>query len=389
MWQAYEWDSVKAVHGYETGNFCKPNDIDVISVMQFYQAKNEFKIARSRHYSGKQISNGRKLRNLGISNAIVSELEQGTILPGDIEATYLGLKADLNAIFGISASNQYRRDTVISETGIEYVGDFGICNAPKTPKVWYQFGQRIVGWSRIAQICAMYLIEPHCETIINGDTDSVKIICREDNLKDIETSLIRLSDAIDIGKKLVCSRCKYAYPKQYDPLNKIGYYVLEFVTKRFCASWNKAYCTHDDDNGFAFTLAGIPTRKRQNDHVSFIGLNGYADRLYRLGSSFSDVCNLFLGYNVTFAYDVIKMNGRKFPEWEEVYFGDVTDYLGNTDKVAEVSALALYPLSKTVNDTSNVDNRQNMRYAVQNNAQVNTVPKLVHASGVIDFEGIF
>ena len=101
------------------------------------------------------------------------------------------------------------------------------------------------------------------------------------------------------------------------------------------------------------------------------------------------MCNLFLGYNVTFAYDVIKMNGRKFPEWESVYFGKVTDYLGNTNNVAEVAALALYPMSKTVNDTSSTDNRQNMRYAVANNEQVNTVPKIVHASGILDFEGIF
>lgn len=388
VWQAYEWDSVKAIHGYETGKFCRANDIDTISVMQFYKAKNEFKKARKSYYKGKPITNGKKLKELGVSDAIVKEMEDLTISAGDVEATYMSLKADLNSLFGISCSNSYRRDTVITHTGIEYVGNFGICNAPKTPKVWYQFGQRIVGWSRIAQICAMYLVEPYAKTIINGDTDSIKLVCAENDLPGVQESLQMLSRAVDKGKEFCCTRVRYAYPKQYDPLREIGYYVPEFTTKRFCASWNKAYCVQDE-NGFAFTLAGIPTRKRQNDFSSFIGINGYADRLYKLGWSFADVCNLFLGYNVTFAHDIIKMNARKFPEWESVYFGKVTDYLGNTYNVAEVAALALYPMSKTVNDISSADNRQNMRYALVNNPNVNTVPKIVHASGILDFEGIF
>ena len=386
VWQAYEWDSVKAIHGYETGKFCKPNDIDVISVMQFYKAKNEFKEARKHYYNKENITNGETLKQLGISPAIVDELENGTISAGDVEATYMSLKADLNSIFGISCSNNYRRDTVITDFGIEYVGDFGICNAPKQTKVWYQFGQRIVGWSRIAQICAMYLVTPHVETIVNGDTDSIKVVCEESQLDNIETALLRLAFAIDTAKEFVCSRVRCAYADYHDPLDSIGYYVPEFTAKRFCASWNKAYC-EQDEKGFSFTLAGIPTRKRQNDFSSFIGLNGYADRLYKLGWSFSDVCNLFLGYNVTFAYDTIKLNARKFPEWGEVFADYVTDVNGRTTYVAEPMALALYPMSKTVNDTSSIDNLVNMRYALANNPNVNTTPKIVTAKGVVSFGG--
>ena len=388
MWQAYEWDSVKAVHGYETGKFCKPNDIDVISVMQFYKAKNEFKEARKDYYNKEKITNGAELEKLGIPHAIIEEMENGTISAGDVDATYQSLKADLNAIFGISASNGYRRDTVITDDGISYIGDFGICNAPKSPKVWYQFGQRIVGWSRIAQICAMYLVEPYADTIVNGDTDSIKLVCNEEKLPDIETRLLRLGFAIDTAKEHVCSRVRFAYYDYYDPLDGIGYYVPEFTTKQFCASWNKAYCEHDE-SGFSFTLAGIPTRKRENALSCFIGLNGFADRLYKLGWSFSDVCNLFLGYNVTFAYDVIRMNARKFPEWGEVFAGRVTDVNGDTTYVVEPSALALYPMSKTVNDTGTPDNAVNMRYALANNPNVNTDYKIVTSKGVIDFNGVF
>ena len=392
IWQAYEWDEVVAVHGYETGKFNRPSDMDVISVMQFYKAKDEFKAARAEFYKTGTIANVESLENLGIAPAIAQGMQAGTISSGDVEATYLGLKADLNAIFGISASNQYRRDTVLDGEGITYVGDFGIINAPKTSKVWYQFGQRIIGWSRIAQCCVLMLTEKHAYTCVNGDTDSIKLLVDENKLDDISRELNKLGRAIDKGKAKVCARVRVAYPDVYDKLEEIGHYVPEFQADRFCASWNKAYCTHergkDGKRRFSFTLAGIPTRRRENKVSSFIGLNGLADRLYGLGWSFDGVCNLFLGYNTTFANDVIRLNARRFPEWGETMFERVTDYLGNAALVAEPCALALYPMSKTVNDTDSAENAVNMRYALANNGNVNTGRKLVCARGVVDLEGL-
>lgn len=392
IWQCYEWDSVEALHGYETGRFSKPCDMDVISVMQFYKAKDEFKHAREDYYNSRTIGNGGTLRELGIAPAIVSSMENGTLPDSDVEAVYLGLKADLNAIFGISCSNQYRRQTVLASTGIEYVGDFGICNAPKNPKVWYQFGQRIVGWSRIAQICAIKLMEPYCDTVVNGDTDSVKVVCERGQLPAMEKALSRLGRAVDAGKARVCVRVKSVYPRMYDELEGIGHYKHEFTSERFCASWNKAYCSQDVDprdgeRHFAFTLAGIPTRRRTSGAQSFIGLNGYADRLHSLGWTFSAISNLMLGYNVTYANDVIRMNARKFPEWNTCIFESVTDYLGNACRVAEPAALALYPMSKTVNDTMSAENAVNMSYALCNNPKVNVSPKLVYSGGILDMEG--
>lgn len=391
IWQSYEWDSVKAVHGYSTGRFTKPSDMDVISVMQFYKAKDEYKKAREMYYETGTITNGALLKELGIAPAIVMTMESGTVSDTDVEATYLSLKADLNAIFGISCSNQYRRQTVLGENGIEYEGEFGICNAPKNPKVWYQFGQRIVGWSRIAQICAITLVMPHAETLVNGDTDSLKVLCRREELPAIDEALDVLAKAIDKGKEKVCARVKYAYPHYYDELRYIGHYVHEFSADRFCASWNKAYCTHEIDKRdgkrhFAFTLAGVPTRRREGKVSSFIGVNGIADRLYALGWSFSEICDVFLGYNVTYAHDVIKLNARSFPEWGETVFLDVTDRECKTCKVAEPAALALYPMSKTVNDTSSPDNAQNLVYAKANRETVNVSHKMICSTGILDLD---
>ena len=386
--QCYEWDSVKAVSGYETGNYSKPTDLDLISVMQFYKAKNEFKVARETFYKEHTIHNYDNLINLGVPQSVAYEMKNNTISSGDVEAVYLNLKADINALFGINASNEFRRDVVLTSEGIQYEGEFGICNAPKNSKVWYQFGQRIVGWSRIAQICAIYLVKDYSKAIINGDTDSIKILIKEKDLSKASKSLMRLGKAIDKGKEKTCARIKEHYSEYYDNLEGIGYYIQEFTTKRFCASWNKAYCEQDNKDKFSFTLAGVPTRKRENDKCSFIGINGYADRLYKNGWSFEKICNYLLGYNITYAYDVLLMNARTFPEWGDIFHEEIVDYLGKKTIVTEPFALSLHPMSKTINDTSVSENAVNMQYAIKNNPDVNTKKQLIFSKGVMNLEEI-
>lgn len=386
--QSYIWDSVTAEHGYITGRFVRPSDMAVISVMQFYQAKNEYKKARMEYLKQDTITNGDKLRELNFAPAIVDDMEAGALSRIDLEAAYLSTKADLNALFGIEASNEYRRDTVLTSTGIAYTGEIGICNAPKNPKAWYQYGQRIVGWSRIAQICAMSLIEPYIEGIVNGDTDSLKCICEEDKLPDIEVALSRLGHAIDIGKADNCLRVKEVYKKQYDPLKGIGYYVLEDIEKRFCAAWNKAYCSQDEKGRFSFTLAGIPTRdvQRKNGKGQLETVRKHIDGIATdMGKSeeFGDITDVLLGYNVTFAPDITGLNARKFPEWGEIVAQDVTDYQGNTAHVVEPAALALYPMAKMIGSTSFKDNRANLKHAMENRPSVNTGHVVVSNNGVL------
>lgn len=382
--QCYDFDEVRGISGYITGRFTRPTDMCVVSVMQFYKAKNEFKHARKNFYSGKPIDNADTLLDLKVSPVIVEGMKDHAISDIDIEATYLSLKSDLNALFGIEASNEFRRDTVLTSNGIEFTGDFGIQNAPAHPKAWYQFGSRIVGWSRIAQICVMMLASEHVETFINGDTDSVKMLASDDEIASILDSLQVLGNAIDKAKRNVCSRVKSSYPQLYDELVNIGYYVREFESDSFCASWNKAYCTHDIDDRdgkrhYHFTLAGIPTRC----------VDTYCDSLDENGWNFEQVCNLMLGYNVTFANDVIRMNGRRFPQWGEVFFEHVTDYLGNTSFVCEPAALALYPMAKTINDTQNDENATNSVIARRNNPHVNIIDKMVYANGIVNMDEIW
>ena len=369
IWQAYEWDEVEAISGYETGRFTRPCDIDAISVMQFYKAKNAFKKAREEYFRYGKITNAIELTSLNISPSVVQEMENGSASETDVNAVYMGLKADLNSIFGISATNSYRRDTVLTENGIEYEGEFGICNAPKNSKVWYQFGQRIVGWSRIAQIIIMQLVYPHVDGIINGDTDSLKVIVKDENRAQVENALSRYADALDCGKEITCMRVKTAYPTMYDALDGIGHYVSEFETDRFCASWNKAYILGNGDE-YKMTVAGLPSKPVEEF------ANG-------MQVSFDEICNLLLGYNVTYAPDLTGLNARKFPEWGSMVFEKITDYKGNESLVAEPAALSIYPMPKTINDTSNPENAVNLSYALMNNENVNQEPLIICKAGVL------
>lgn len=369
VFQCYEWDSVNAVSGYYTGRFTRPNDIDTISVMQFYKAKNAFKHAISEYEETGRITNADGLKAINISPSIVDEMSCGKASQTDVKAVYMGLKADLNSIFGISATNCYRRKTVLDETGIAYKGEFGICNAPKTNKVWYQFGQRIVGWSRISQLIIMELVYPYVKGIINGDTDSVKLLVDDSNIPKIDKALERYARSLDRAKELVCKRVEIAYPEYFDKLEYIGHYVSEFRVKRYCASWNKAYLMHDE-KGYHVTVAGLPSEE----------IEQFANAQ---DMSYDELCNILLGYNVTYAHDVTGLNARSFPQWGDTIFEHVTDYKGNTSLVAEPAALALYPMSKTINDTSNGDNAINLTYALNNNNDVNVTPKLVCRDGIV------
>lgn len=96
--QCYDFDSVRAISGYMTMRFARPSDMAVISVMQFYQAKNVFKHAMREYEQTHTVSCSEDLLRCGISSAIVEDMERGDLAADDLQFVYLGLKADLNGL---------------------------------------------------------------------------------------------------------------------------------------------------------------------------------------------------------------------------------------------------------------------------------------------------
>lgn len=363
MCQVYEWDSCNALFGYATDNFVKPTDMCILSVMDFYQAKQVFKKAMNEYERTHTITNANELKKY-VPDALVDAMQGGTATDIDIHSQYMLLKSDLNSLYGIECTNESRIDCSLTNAGIVYSGTPGISNLPKNPKAWYQFGQRIVAWSRVSQVIAMSLAYPYVEGIINGDTDSIKILVKESNINPIKKAFSKMADSINDAQRRVCGRVERQYPQFYTFMPNLGEYCLEFQTRQYCAAWNKAYCIRRDD-GFNFTFAGITTNRAPKSY------NDLANWLYESGWSFTAICNVMLGYNVTIDASITKQNARKVPEFGSTYHNRVVDYKGNRSRVVEPHALALYPLRKLVGGTTVKENADNLAIALENNRHVN------------------
>ena len=373
--QIYEWESCEAVHGYMTARFCRPTDYSILSVMHFYKAKNIYKEVLEAYLNREPITNLAKLKPY-VPASILEGFERGTLEDVAAKSFYQQIKSDLNALFGIEATNEARDDMILTPNGIVYEGVAGIANLPKNPKAWYQFGQRIVGWSRVAQVVHMILARPYIKGIVNGDTDSLKFYIERKNLGKIERAFSRYARAIERGRKIVCARVKRQYPDTFYELEHIGDYVLEFEVQRFCAAWNKAYTIQkvdkrDGQMHFDFTLAGVPTARGAQ------ALNKYADWLYEHGWSFEQICNVLLGYNLTIDNSITRLNVRAAPEWGSSFTGLVRDYLGTRTRVVEQRSMALYPMNKVIGGLNQNDNAVNVKIAKRNNSRVNDKPLLV------------
>lgn len=362
--QAYDYDYIRPIKGFLSYKFRKPTDLDLLSVMRFYQAKNAMKEVKAAYVIGKE-NNASSLDGL-FPDVLVNKISKGRATKKEIAEAYALSKADLNSLFGIAATNEARQNFTFTRAGIYMEGEEGIVNLPKSPKCWYQFGQRIVGWSRVTQIIAMMLVWPYVRDIICGDTDSLKLYMLKDNKADVDRELLKIGRAIDKAKADVCSRVKANYPDYYDPLEGIGYYICEDTFNYFSASWNKSYISSEDGSSVDITLAGIPTGL----------ITHFADNLLKT-KSFAEVSGLILGYNVTYDYSLTRLNGRKHPDFLKMYSGYVEDYLGVTSFVYAPAALALYPELKTIGETDKEDNFYNVDYAIKHNPYINIEPILL------------
>ena len=267
--------------------------------------------------------------------------------------------------------------------GFKLVGNDGLHNMPPSPKCFYQFGQRIVGWSRVAQTVTMELIAPYVENVICGDTDSIKIYIRNDNEAHLERALSRHAKALDKAKKSVCARVRRCYPAMYDELDGIGHYVLDGSYEGFYAAWNKAYIGLSGGKCKA-TIAGIPTNRRHDGNNSY---NDLCDWLTgQVG--FERACSIALGYNVSLDHSLTKLNARIHPQWCDYIEKDIEDYLGNVSHVKAPSVMALHPMVKVLGDTTNPENARNSQIAKVNNPAVNLRPIwLKYRCGKFEIEG--
>lgn len=379
--QAFDFDTVEALGGYATNKFCRPTDMSMLSVMEFYRSKDVFKVSKSAYDKREPIPNAEELKDIA-PEYLLEAMMNGTASDSEVASFYQSLKADLNALFGIEATNEAKPDTFLSSDGIAFDIPQGIGDLPKRPKCWYQYGQRIVGWSRIAQHVVLQLCHPHSDAIVCGDTDSVKVYTDEVRLQIINNNLKVFADCLTKAKHHVTQRVRETYPDNYSEMPEIGAYIMEDTFEHFYCSWNKSYAhMHFDRKAgrerFSFTIAGITAGRgsvTEDGETIDDSLNDLADHLYHeAGWSFARIVETVLSYNVSIGASVTKMLQHYAPRFGDIFEGDITDCNGVTTHVREPFAVCLADQTKTIGSTGLGCARNNENYAIAsvNNPNVN------------------
>lgn len=253
----FDWDNIECVEeGFITGQTTFATDKSVLSFNNFFKAKNVVKRLKDKYYDANAILEdipdfvpdyiGEAIKNHDMSMSTV------------IEAYYLSVKAELNSLYGIEATNEAKNEIILTKEGYE-VGEYkGIEGLPKTPKAWYQYGMHIVGWSRIHQILFMYLLSDEVEAFICGDTDSHKIYTAM-NSEQIAEKLKPLHEACDRSIEICTERARKC--SEWYPMKELGWYECEGRVDAFYAAWNKCYMEMTDCK-IKITMAGVPTNRK-------------------------------------------------------------------------------------------------------------------------------
>lgn len=347
MSRVYDFDKVTAICGYGTMSYTKPTDMSVLAVMAYYEEKAAFKRARGDYYAvGSADCDGLDF----VPDWLKRRMEEGTADIEDVEHQYRVVKERLNSLFGIEMTNEARPPVLFGEEGPRMGEGHGVEDLPERPSSWYQMGQRVAAWGRLAQIVCIELVEDAAEGVVCGDTDSLKLVVRDGMEGEVQSRLKVWGDALKEAKEVVTSRVRDSYPEEYSELSGIGYYVKEYETKKFFAGWNKGYA-YEIDGEIQLVIAGVKAATRSimgNGEVMKDSYQDLANDLYQR-RTFGEVCAVVLGYNVTIDKEIAKACAREFPKYGEIVEREVTDYKGKTSYVKEYATVAEYPIGLTLN----------------------------------------
>lgn len=369
--QVYEWDSITCVMGESTVKFKAPPDYVTLQSNNLFEMKNDAKIINKKYIEGKPYSE--KIPDT-IPFGIAKTLQDGTCNEAFFESYYTStVKGMFNGIYGTMAQDVYKPSYKV-ENGELYVDDDTKTTEdnfeekqPKRCKVLYTYGLRIVGGSRMHLVIAMIILYNKFGnriTVTGGDTDSLKIRCDFDiSDDDLIEALNPLHDAIGEALSFTMQRVRKLYPNLASNLEHIGEFECEKCHgfnryKYHMEGWNKARISIAQDNSVHVTCAGL-SRPIDKYHIE----NFISDLLKKY--SVEDVLLNVLGYNVFVTHDICYALEHKKPKCDEMFYGTVTDYLGNTYNVCQTQAIALYDSGRMLGDTSKRTNADNLRYLRQ------------------------
>lgn len=382
--QVYAFDEMHVLYGEATTKTIVPPDYVTLQSNMLFARKTDVKNLIKRYHEGTAYAD--EIPD-SIPDGIARDAKAGMLSMKFLQSYYSStVKGQFNGIYGTQAQDVMKPDYRVTETGELEVDKTTVCTPdnflkkrPKTPRVLYTYGMRIVAGSRMHLLIAMMLIYRHFGarvTVTGGDTDSLKIRC-DDDVSDAELldALKPLHNAIENAINRTMRRVRNTAPDMASALEHIGKFEVEDCggTTRYAEHmelWNKARVSLDKNGRVHVTCAGLPRPDGMYTIEDFI-----ADVMHT-GHGFAETVQTSLGYDVLVDYEICHTLQRNRPRVWDRYVGTVTDYRGATYHVDAPESIALYPSGRWLGESDKQANGENLTY-IRNtyNRNVETTPR--------------
>lgn len=368
--QVYAFDEMHVLYGEATTKTIVPPDYVTLQSNMLFARKTDVKNLIKGYTEG--VPYVGEIPD-SIPEGIARDAKAGTLSMKFLQSYYGStVKGQFNGIYGTQAQDVMKADYRVTENGELEVDKNTVCTPenfakkrPKTPRVLYTYGMRIVAGSRMHLVIAMMLIYRHFGarvTVTGGDTDSLKISC-DDDVSDAELldALKPLHNAIENAINRTMRRVRNTAPDMASTLDHIGKFEVEDcggVTRyaEHMELWNKARVSLDKNGRVHVTCAGLPRPDGVYTIEDFIADVMHAEH------GFAETVQISLGYDVLVDYEICHTLQRNRPHVWCRYVGFVTDYRGATYHVDAPEAIALYPSGRWLGESDKQANGENLTY---------------------------
>lgn len=371
MSRVYEWDKFECICGESTANWKIPTDYVTLQSNILFEMKNDAKFINNHYTQGVPFKHPIPKT---IPEGIAQSLKDGTCSEQFLQAWYVStVKGEFNGIYGTQAQDVYKPSymcedgELIIDESTKTTDDNWEEKQPKNCKVFYNYGMRIVGGSRMHLVIALELLYNKFKDrirVTGGDTDSIKVSCNEDITDKMLSNALK---PIAVASKNAIDECmkrmRIQHPDMASNLTGIGSFDIEAADKAtkvtryeyHMEAWNKARVSYVNGRTH-ITCAGLSRPEGSFTIEDFI--NQLIDSGYDIEEVFKNV----LGYNVTVSNAIChSLEGYK-PKATDVFDSDVTDYLGNTYHVHAHQSQALYPINRMLGETTKATNANTVDY---------------------------
>lgn len=382
--QVYEYDEMQVLYGESTTKTIIPPDYVTLQSNMLFARKTDVKNLIKHYAEG--VPYAGDIPD-SIPEGIAHDAKTGELSMKFLQSYYGStVKGQFNGIYGTQAQDVMKADYRVTERGELEVDRATVCTPdnfaekrPKTPRVLYTYGMRIVAGSRMHLLIAMMLVYARLGdgvTVTGGDTDSLKIRCDATVTDSVLLDCLSpLHDAVELAIDRTMRRVRATAPDMASTLDHIGKFEVEDcggATRyaRHMELWNKARVSLDTAGRVHITCAGLPRPDGAYTAEDFIR------DLMESGCDFADVVRMALGYDVLVDYEICHILQRNRPHVWDRYVGVVTDYRGEAARVDVPEAIALYPSGRWLGESDKQANGENIAY-LRNvyNRNVETTPR--------------